>query len=168
MLESASENPAILASTIKKIETFSKSLKTEVESQVRSVREERAELEALNKAREIANQREMAAEVNKNSEHQLRISEKIVQNTMDIEQDDSDLENFIETDPWENAKKNAPPAEATKSVDKGHSSFEEVIEPSSKKDIKDQVSEIDEAAEQTLQAPKLKIQQKKLKPKGAK
>ena len=161
MLESASENPAILASTIKKIETFAKSLKTEVESQVRSVREERAELEALNKAREIANQREIAAEVNKNSE-------KVVQNTMDIEQEDSDLENFIETDPWESAKKNAPPAEATKSVDKGHSSFEEVIEPSSKKDIKDQVSEIDEAAEQTSQAPKLKIQQKKLKPKGAK
>ena len=150
----AAEDKDLQVATMKKIEAFASSLRGDVKERLQASREFRGEQEAIEKAKKLADQREREASMKQRELQEQRSLEPTKKEPV-IDAGDSDLDDFIDSNPWDSAKKlvQKPDLEADTTHDKDTT-------------VNDESMKVEELADQTSQAPKLKIQQKKLKPKG--
>jgi hypothetical protein len=154
VIDLASEDYEVRSSVVSKLETFARSLTADVQRQLQSVRDMRAEREAIEAAKRFADEREREEALARKAEVSLPKIEHDTKEQLKMAVDeDSDLEDFIESDPWATAKKQAPKTDTDPVVS---------LEPG--KNLEAESPKTDESPEQPSQ--KLKIQQKKLKPKG--
>lgn len=144
------DEPSIQAAILEKIEKFARSLVGEVKQQVTSAKELKIEKEAIEKARKLADLREV--EERKQPVEQIS---KFNTAAPKVEDDDLDLEDFIDSNPWGSGNK---PTIKTPIID------ELISEPEKTPAIVEESTKIEEP--ELHQGPKLKINQKKLKPKA--
>lgn len=159
----ADEDEKIKNQTAKQLEAFARSLGIQVREDLQDRREFKADKEAKIKAREQAELREKQESLRKEQEEKEKHKrekeeERRAEVTKEIpKDDDSDLEDFIDTDPWESAKNNSESSPKSKQKDAsiGKRDSSESSPPIKRQDKQ----------EESTAAPAIKIKQTKLKPK---
>lgn len=151
MLAIAEEDSKVYQQAVNQINAFAKGFKVQVKEDIQEIRELRQDEAMKEQARRQADEREREDKIKKQKQEEEKTRQQREKESQpDIKDDDSDLDDFVDTDPWATANKET-------------SSPTKMDEEDLNNEGKPFMSS--ESAKRSEPTPALKIKQTKLKPK---